>query len=704
MAAVLLQSEVAAGVEGHTDEQKEKGERTQKRGQKEKGEQREKRGRKKGLSKENGGEEEEWGMRGECKAGRGMRKGGSTGKQEQSRKHKGQGTGKEESGRKSRQGEPRRLQEQTKMQQHRQQQSPIPAIPPRSVSTSSIPTLTPETHSLPSHACHSISPPCASLSHSPESESPIPAIPTRSVSTSSIPARTPETHSLPSHVYHSVSPPYAPLSHASETIAPFPTSPTAPPTQPYHPSSTSGEPHSYNPLSSHLHQSHLHQSHLYQPHPYQPVSAHPLALSHTHSTLSHAITTPSHAFTSHALTSHTVTAPTPSLLALRYVTALEERNRLSAAKLSQSALSVSLHAQHLAATDRSNHLMAQKVELSKGEKVRREQEGRERRGREELAGFARACADELVAGLLVMLVVIGATGWRFAGERLAAGVAACQNRHDPALDASSFLGVSFSRPDRSLVTWLRLIGCKLTVAGQMLLAFLVTLATTYIMLLNNVAAATGAGSAHSRPATTIVLCLGCVCGYFGFYAVRLAGGDAVVWLVCWEGLCVLHAMVAWRKEQLFRVLYGRRADNRGNTGRGSTRGVSWKGHGIGKLVGGVWRRMAEIVTAVMDDDVDGLVMGRWWAANRRGSDDVMRFIGALFSEVWMMAAGCVWQWEAREQERGWDGLNGQGYGHSSLLGASAPKAGVGAESFSTAGASAGAGGGGGMARYWEDDL
>ncbi|CAI5954633.1 unnamed protein product [Closterium sp. NIES-64] len=759
MAAVLLQSEVAAGVEGHTDEQKEKGERTQKRGQKEKGEQREKRGRKKGLSKENGGEEEEWGMRGECKAGRGMRKGGSTGKQEQSRKHKGQGTGKEESGRKSKQGEPRRLQEQTKMQQHRQQQvqqdthapssppshayqsvspfyalvfeapqkqssrtpeshaplsdaghsdsppcapqlhspepqSPIPAIPPRSVSTSSIPTLTPETHSLPSHAFHSISPPCASLSHSPESESPIPAIPTRSVSTSSIPARTPETHSLPSHVYHSVSLPYAPLSHASETIAPFPTSPTAPPTQPYHPSSTSGEPHSYNPLSSHLHQSHLHQSHLYQPHPYQPESAHPLALSHTHSTLSHAITTPSHAFTSHALTSHTVTAPTPSLLALRYVTALEERNRLSAAKLSQSALSVSLHAQHLAATDRSNHLMAQKVELSKGEKVRREQEGRERRGREELAGFARACADELVAGLLVMLVVIGATGWRFAGERLAAGVAACQNRHDPALDASSFLGVSFSRPDRSLVTWLRLIGCKLTVAGQMLLAFLVASATTYIMLLNNVAAATGAGSAHSRPATTIVLCLGCVCGYFGFYAVRLAGGDAVLWLVCWEGLCLLHAMVAWRKEQLFRVLYGRRAGEEVE-----------EGHGIGKLVGGVWRRMAEIVTAVMDDDVDGLVMGRWWAANRRGSDDVMRFIGALFSEVWMMAAGWVWQWEAREQERGWDGLNGQGYGHSSLLGASAPKAGVGAESFSTAGASAGAGGGGGgMARYWEDDL
>ncbi|CAI5481238.1 unnamed protein product [Closterium sp. Yama58-4] len=241
-----------------------------------------------------------------------------------------------------------------------------------------------------------------------------------------------------------------------------------------------------------------------------------------------------------------ITAPTPSLLALRYVTALEERNRLSAAKLSQSALSVSLHAQHLAATDLSNHLMAQKVELSKGEKARREREVRERRGREELAGFARACADELVAGLLVMLVVIGATGWRFAGERLAAGVAACQVRHDPALDASSFLGVSFSRPDRSLVTWLRLIGCKLTVAGQMLLAFLVASATTYIMLLNNMAAATGAGSAHSRPATTIVLCLGCVCGYFGFYAATewLAGGPAQgAWggrgmaLGRWLGVC-----------------------------------------------------------------------------------------------------------------------------------------------------------------------
>ncbi|CAI5521626.1 unnamed protein product [Closterium sp. Naga37s-1] len=899
MAAVLLQSEVAAGVEGHTDEQKEKGERKEKREQKDKGEQREKRERKKGLDKENGGEEEERGMTGECKAGRGMKTGGSTGKQEQSRKHK------EKSARKSRREEPRRLQEQTKKQQHWQQQmqqdthapahssrdgTPEGRSPPSHAYQSVSPfyalvfeapqkqsSRTPESHAPPSDACHSDAPPHTPQLHSPEPQSPIPAIPTRSVTTSSIPTHTPETHSLPSHPYHSVSPPYAPLSNAPESIAPFPSSPIAPPTHPYHQRSTSGEPHSYDPLSSHLHQSHLHQSHphqshshqshlhqshlqqslLYQPHPYQPMPAHHLALSdahttHSHTTLSHAITTPSHEFTSHALTSHTVTAPTPSLLALRYVTALEERNRLSAAKLSQSALSVSLHAQHLAATDRSNHLMAQKVELSKGEKARREQEGRERRGREELAGFARACADELVAGLLVMLVVIGMTGWRFAGERLAAGVAACQVRHDPALDASSFLGVSFSRPDRSLVTWLRLIGCKLTVAGQMLLAFLVASATTYIMLLNNVAAATGAGSAHSRPATTIVLCLGCVCGYFGFYAVRLAGGDALVWLLCWEGLCVLHAVVAWRKEQLFRVLYGRRAGEeveevgrvgmgaegegerrggigeactgsgleggatgvgrvavagasatggaaagvataaaaqgvrrrrgenvpsreqtgpsrdtagrsrehlenngdsgyRGDSGRGSGKGVGWKGHGIGKMVGGVWRRMAEIVTAVMDDDVDGLVMGRWWAANRRGAGgrsasrrsssssvcnpaeselsrllfhltlllllpvaagalpfvtwaDVIRFIGALFSEVWMMAAGWVWQWEPQEQERGWDGLNGQGYGHNSPLGASAPQGVMGADSFTAAGASAGAGAGGSMARYWEDDL
>ncbi|CAI7853577.1 unnamed protein product [Closterium sp. NIES-54] len=365
MAAVLLQSEVAARVEGHTDEQKEKGERKEKREQKDKGEQREKRERKKGLDKENGGEEEERGMTGECKAGRGMKTGGSTGKQEQSRKHK------EKSARKSRREEPRRLQEQTKKQQHWQQQMQQDTHAPAHSSRDG----TPEGRSPPSHAYQSVSPFYALVFEAPQKQS----------------SRTPESHAPPSDACHSDSPPHTPQLHSPEPQSPIPAIPT-------------------------------------------------------------------------------LTAPTPSLLALRYVTALEERNRLSAAKLSQSALSVSLHAQHLAATDRSNHLMAQKVELSKGEKARREQEGQERRGREELAGFARACADELVAGLLVMLVVIGMTGWRFAGERLAAGVAACQVRHDPALDASSFLGVSFSRPDRSLVTWLRLIGCKLTVAGQMLLA------------------------------------------------------------------------------------------------------------------------------------------------------------------------------------------------------------------------------------------
>ena len=99
-----------------------------------------------------------------------------------------------------------------------------------------------------------------------------------------------------------------------------------------------------------------------------------------------------------------------------------------------------------------------------------------------------------------------------------------------------------------------MLACRLSVAAQLLAAFALTSLLTYAMLIFDVPARSSA-----RPATTLALCLGLVCGYCGFHAVQLAGGNAWLWLAGWEALCSIHVCSVWFTPQLFLALHGRRA-------------------------------------------------------------------------------------------------------------------------------------------------
>eukprot|EP00897_Mesotaenium_endlicherianum_P003256 jgi/Mesen1/2959/ME000176S02004 len=202
-------------------------------------------------------------------------------------------------------------------------------------------------------------------------------------------------------------------------------------------------------------------------------------------------------------------------------------------------------AQHNELLQESNELVHTRVEL----KARQE---RDRWRAEALAALGRACADELVAGLCVMLFTLLFTGWHFAYERLSQEVAACR----PVMPSPprSWLLASVNYIPDSLASILRGAQCMLIVSGNLVLSLSILGLLTALLLRQNTAA-----SAHQQPATALLLVLSVVCGYFGRAAVEKLGGSGMHWLICWQLICAVHAFATCFPGALFRALHGRGA-------------------------------------------------------------------------------------------------------------------------------------------------
>ena len=78
----------------------------------------------------------------------------------------------------------------------------------------------------------------------------------------------------------------------------------------------------------------------------------------------------------------------------------------------------------------ANSLLSQTVDVSRQKCGLKEKENIDRRSIGELQSLCRSCADDLVAGLLVMLMVLALAGWRVAADRLSAGVMECQAAYE----------------------------------------------------------------------------------------------------------------------------------------------------------------------------------------------------------------------------------------------------------------------------------
>ena len=177
-----------------------------------------------------------------------------------------------------------------------------------------------------------------------------------------------------------------------------------------------------------------------------------------------------------------------------------------------------------------------------------------RREDEHVASFCRMCADDLLAGLVVMLVSIGAGARGRVASRVVFDV--CEDRywaHRAAAPNAHLLGLSAAEAVASLLPLDELdyhaccAGVLLRLAGSFFL-----LALLAAFLLKRAAA----GGRWGAPSSTLALLVAAACGYIGRLAVAGAGGRGDVWLLLWLALCSVHVALIAGSRGVVRVLAG----------------------------------------------------------------------------------------------------------------------------------------------------
>lgn len=204
---------------------------------------------------------------------------------------------------------------------------------------------------------------------------------------------------------------------------------------------------------------------------------------------------------------------------------------------------------HLASEN--NTLMREHVDLSRNKVEFKEAEYQDRKLTAAHAIFAKRCADEMVAGLCVMLCALFFGAWKYSHERLVDIVSTCQ----PTLyEPSNSYVPGFNTVVNSLnhmSSRLHMFVCEVTVASRMLLGLGIISFVAAALLRKSVAS-----NSQAMPATILIVVLGGICGFAGKLAVDSLGGSGYHWLLMWEAFCLVHTLGTCFTSTLYRILNG----------------------------------------------------------------------------------------------------------------------------------------------------
>lgn len=204
---------------------------------------------------------------------------------------------------------------------------------------------------------------------------------------------------------------------------------------------------------------------------------------------------------------------------------------------------------HLASE--TNSLMREDVGLSRNKIDLKETEFQYRKLSTAYADFSRRCADEMVAGLCVMLCALFFGAWRYSYDHLINVVSVCQPIvYEP---SNSYVpGLSMIVNLLNLMTsQLLMLVCEVTVAARMFLGLGVISVVAVSLLRKSVSS-----SSQAMPATILIVVLGGICGVAGKFAVDSLGGSGYHWLLVWETFCLVHTSAACFTSTLYRFLNG----------------------------------------------------------------------------------------------------------------------------------------------------
>ncbi|CAM6068633.1 unnamed protein product, partial [Sphagnum tenellum] len=229
----------------------------------------------------------------------------------------------------------------------------------------------------------------------------------------------------------------------------------------------------------------------------------------------------------------------------------QQSNYLKTLKLAYQFKRLNLDEEHLHLRSESNLLMRENVSLSREKAEFREMEIQDRKLAVAYDLLSRTCADELVAGLIVMLCALLYGGWNYSYARLVDVISHCQ----PAIfEPSHSMIPGFNRIFDSLnlmSAQMQMLFCNLTVAARMFLGLGIISMVAATLLRKSVTS-----SSQAMPATILLIILGGLCGVAGKFAVDSMGGSGYHWLLVWESLCVIHASTTCFTPYLYWLLNG----------------------------------------------------------------------------------------------------------------------------------------------------
>ncbi|KAJ7530367.1 hypothetical protein O6H91_14G001200 [Diphasiastrum complanatum] len=250
----------------------------------------------------------------------------------------------------------------------------------------------------------------------------------------------------------------------------------------------------------------------------------------------------------------------------RSVDVQQHHNYIKSVKLAHSFKRLSLEEQQLHLTSESNNLMKQNMALNKSRVKFKLWKAFDKKMETAYMELNKTVADELIAGLVVMLVALLFGGWKFSYNRLSEVVQSCQ-QSEPTLKEhqkwSWFQTAQwYSGPIAALSSQFQSLICRVTVVGRMAVGI-----TLLALIASSLFRHSITHSSQGMPVTILLVVLGGICGFVGKLSVQSLGGSGMYWLIIWESICLVHAFATCFTPTLYYLLNGVSANHGGESKR-----------------------------------------------------------------------------------------------------------------------------------------
>lgn len=232
----------------------------------------------------------------------------------------------------------------------------------------------------------------------------------------------------------------------------------------------------------------------------------------------------------------------------------ERSNQLKSLELMQKMKQLKLEEEQLHINSESNMLARNKLQFNHSKALFKESAFVDEKQKRAYVELSRQCADELAAGMILMLLALAYSVSRYSRSLLLEAITSCQATKES--QKSSW----FSNPMDTVTGRFRTIACEIMAISRMLAGAGFVSVIVYLLLRHTVTS-----SSQAKPATIILVLLGGLCGWAGKFSVDSLGGNGFQWLVCWELLCILHAFANCFTSYLFCFLNGPTSNSGGSS-------------------------------------------------------------------------------------------------------------------------------------------